>query len=62
MPCYRVGAHVCDDVYISKRFARMCIAYMHLYDRHLALFDRIAERHGRMAVASCVEDDAGYII
>lgn len=35
---------------------------MYLYDRHLALFDRIAERHGRVAIASCVEDDACYII
>ena len=40
----------------------MRIAYMHLNDRHLALFDRIAERHGRMAVASCVEDDAGVLV
>ena len=37
----------------------MYIAYMHFDYRHFALFDRIAERHGRMAVASCVEDDAG---
>ena len=37
----------------------MYIAYMHFDYRHLALFDRIAERHGRVAVASCVEDDAG---
>ena len=47
---------------MTEGLTRPNIAYMHLYDRHLALFDRIAERHGRVAVASCVEDDAFYII
>ena len=41
---------------MTEGLTRPNIAYMHLYDRHLALFDRIAERHGRVAVASCVED------
>ena len=40
----------------------MYIAYMHFYDRHLTLFHGIAERHGRVAVASCVKNDTFYII
>lgn len=40
----------------------MYIAYMHFYDRHLTLFHGIAERHGRVAVASCVENDAGVLV
>ena len=58
MPHYRAGAHVCEYVCISKRLARMYIAYMHFDYRHFALFEGIAERHTCVAIASCVEDDA----
>ena len=40
----------------------MYIAYMHFDYRHFALFDGIAERHTCVAIASCVEDDAGVLV
>ena len=49
-------AHVREKTCLAERFAGVYIADMYLYDGHLALFYRIAQRHTCVAVSARVED------